>query len=150
MFLESSVPKPELIIIPASEERRVRPPVSRQPPSHPNNETSPRKTNLIAQHSTNNTFDYQSPYTARTHKPYREVKYNTNNTTLPPITTGHVEKKERPPLYEPRYRVERHHPYVPLKPTTLVKYFIRTVHSYKFHFFFYLLGSISCGYKTTS
>ncbi|CAF0861553.1 unnamed protein product [Adineta ricciae] len=125
---ETSIPKPELIIIPASEERRVRPQVPRQPPppSHTNDETSPRKTTLIAQHSTNNTFDYQSPYTARTYKPYREVKYNTNNRTLPPITTTRPEKKERPPLYEPRYRVERHHPYVPLKPTTLDRYPVNT------------------------
>jgi len=70
--------------------------------------------------------DYHSPYTNRTSKPYREQKY-TNN-PLPIVQHNHSEKKERPPLYEPRYRVERRHPYVTANPTSLVNIFIFYFH----------------------
>ncbi|UJR10085.1 hypothetical protein I4U23_014307 [Adineta vaga] len=123
---ESTVPKSELIIIPVNEERRSRPQLSREPlPSQTNIEPLHRRTAIVTHHSPNQFSNYQSPYTIRTHKPYREQKYITDN-TLPAISTNRPEKKERPPLYEPRYRVERHHPYVATKPTSLERYPVNT------------------------
>jgi hypothetical protein len=62
--------------------------------------------------------DYRSPYAARTYKPYRQRKFN--NEPLPIINHSHSDRKGRPALYEPRYRVEKHHPYNSTKQTSLV------------------------------
>ncbi|CAF1308732.1 unnamed protein product [Adineta steineri] len=124
---ESTNPKSELIVTPYNEEeRRMRPQIIHQTPTYTNQDQSHRKLATIPKYPSVQLPDYQSPYANRTHKPYREQNYNNNNNTLPAISHNHAQKKERPPLYEPRYRVERHHPYVPLKPITLARYPVNT------------------------
>ena len=64
------------------------------------------------------------------------------------VTHNHAARKPRPPLYEPRYQVEKHYPYAAMKPTSLVTKnkillsFIRKT-------FRLSLGTISCGHQTT-
>jgi hypothetical protein len=110
-----------LILIPLDEEQRhPRPQAALQPPAsfYTNPEQTPRKPHTVTQYDPIQLPDYRSPYAYGTHKPYRERKYN--NDPLPVISHNHSERKPRPPLYETRYRVERHHPYGTANPTSLV------------------------------
>lgn len=109
-ILESKYPKAETNFIPLyGEESRTRPP----PPSQTN--PKPYRTE---QYPPMQLPDYRSPYTNQTHKAYRERKYN--NDPLPVISQNHSDRKTRPALYEPRYRVEKRYPYNTTKPTSLV------------------------------
>ncbi len=106
-ILESKLSKSETTFISVhGDERRTRP----LPPS----QTNP-KPYTMAQYPPLQLSDY------RTHKPYRERKFNNN--PLPVIAHNHSDRKPRPALYEPRYRAEKHHPFTSTKPSSLVTIF---------------------------
>ncbi len=138
-ILEPKIPKSETIYIPLDEqEQRSRPQVSRQPPPiHISPEQIQHKPYTIPQNQPIQLPDYRSPYA---NKPYRERKYNNN--PLPVIANNQSDRKSRPPLYEPRYRVEKYHTFTPIKPTSLVNIFF--IFYFKIFAFFSFLGKISC------
>ncbi len=117
--LEPTIPKSETIFFPLPEHERVpRPRQPRTTPWYTNPERPPRHGHQIPRYGPLQMPDYISPYAYHPSKSYREQTLHP--TSLPIITNKRSERKSRPPLYEPRYRHERHHPYNAWTPHSLV------------------------------